>query len=75
MTLALSYLPTARRLHDLSELSPDAALKVIAKHLDFPMDDAETVDFLRQAFREAEKELRIDEIQWRIDRLKDSSHD
>ena len=74
--MSLSNLPTARRLHDLSKLSPDAALKVVAKHLDLPMDDAETVDFLRQAFREAEKELRIDEQQWRMDRLKEGdSHD
>ena len=74
--MTLSNLPTARRLKDLSKLSPDAALKVVAKHLDLPMDDAETVDFLRKAFQEAEKELRIDEKQWCMDRLKEGdSHD
>lgn len=35
----------------------DAALKVISKQLDLPQEDAETVDFLRQALASAASEL------------------
>lgn len=67
--IALSLLPAARRCRELSTVSTDDALRIIAKHLDLPMDDAETVSFLRHAFSEADKEMQTIELQARIDRL------
>lgn len=71
MTLVLSNLPTAYRLKELASTAPDSALRTVAKHLDLPMEDAETVSFLRHAFNLAENELRVEELQWRMDQLKE----
>lgn len=68
----ISTLPTAMRCRDLAG-SSDASLRVVAKALDLPMEDSESVDFLRCALKESERELRIAEMQWRIDRLKESN--
>lgn len=46
----------ARSMRDLAGAS-DATLRVLARHLDLPEDDAESVDFLRQALNEAAREV------------------
>ncbi|PXV60701.1 hypothetical protein SAMN04487785_102429 [Dyella jiangningensis] len=73
--LALSMIPTAYRLNGLATASTDEALRIVAKHLDLPMEDSETVDFLRHAFASAETEIRLEEAKQRVARLKESSND
>ena len=68
--MQLSNMPTARRCHELAT-APDACLRVLAKNLDLPMDDSETVDFLRTALRETDKELYAAELEWRLVRVRD----
>lgn len=48
---------TAHRFRRLADEASDTSLRVLAKHLDLPMDDAETVDFLRAALRSAYAEI------------------
>lgn len=48
---------TAHRFRRLADEASNTSLKVLAKHLDLPMDDAETVDFLRTALRGAYAEI------------------
>lgn len=43
-------------MRDLAGAS-DSMLRVLARHLDLPEDDAESVDFLRQALTEAAREV------------------
>jgi len=68
--LPMSGMPTARRCRELADESSDSCLLILAKHLDLPLHDAETLDFLRTALRETDKELHVNELQWRIDRVK-----
>ena len=42
----------SRSMRDLASASDDV-LRALACHLDLPMDDSESVDFLRQAFKAA----------------------
>lgn len=71
--LPCSWIPTARRCRELAKNSPDDALRIVAKHLDFPMDDAETVDFLRQAFAAADKEIHAHELRERLSKLENKA--
>jgi hypothetical protein len=48
---------TAHKFRRLAEEASNTSLAVLAKHLDLPMDDAETVDFLRTALRGAYAEI------------------
>jgi hypothetical protein len=73
--LVISMIPTIRRLTDLGEKSTDSAIRIFAKHLDLPMDDSETVDFLRQAMLSAAQEMRLDEAKRRVKRLENRDHD
>lgn len=72
--LPLSLLPTARLCRELARVRSDAGLRILAKHLDLPMDDAETVSFLRSALNDADREMHTMELQARIDDLKDPTH-
>lgn len=65
----LSFIPTARRCRELATKSPDDALRILAKHLDLPMEDAETVSFLRHAFNQTDKEIQTLELHDRIKRI------
>lgn len=67
---SLSIIPCALRCRDMAN-SPEEAMRILAKHLDLPMEDAETVDFLRTAFRSAEKEMRLVAAEWRVRKLKE----
>jgi hypothetical protein len=46
------------RFKEFAEDAPDEAIRALAKALDLPMEDAETVDFVRQALRSAHTEIR-----------------
>lgn len=48
---------TAHRFRHIADEASNTSLRVLAKHLDLPMDDAETVDFLRTALRGAYAEI------------------
>lgn len=48
---------TAHKFRRLADEASDTSLRVLAKHLDLPMEDAETVDFLRTAMRAAYAEI------------------
>lgn len=75
----ISVLPSSKRMLELSETPSTEALMALAKNLDLPCEDSETVDFLRMALRTTGNELRASELQWRADRAKarctESSHD
>lgn len=45
----MSLRAAAYRCKELSKCASDEAIRVIAKNLDLAMEDAETVDFVRQA--------------------------
>lgn len=65
----LSLIPAAIRCKELS-VSPDDALKILAKNLDLPMEDAETVDFLRQALKATSDQIRLANAEHRVRTLK-----
>ena len=48
---------TAHRFRRIAEEASDTSLRVLAKHLDLPTDDEETVDFLRTSLRAAFAEI------------------
>lgn len=72
--MRFSNMPAARRCRELAK-TPDECLRVLAKNLDLPMEDSETLDFLRTALRETDKELHTAELEWRIARVKEDNHD
>lgn len=64
----LSLIPGAVRCRELAD-SPDDVLRTLAKHLDLPMEDAETVGFLREALRSTHDELRLAQAKYRVQSL------
>lgn len=58
----------AFKMRDLAN-STDTALRMLAVNLDLPMDDAESVDFLRVALNETSKQMREKMYRERADRI------
>ncbi len=58
----------AFKMRDLAK-SSNTALRMLAVNLDLPMDDAESVDFLRFALNETHKQMREKMYRDRADRI------
>jgi hypothetical protein len=58
------------RFRDIAELSSDYALTILAEELDLRTDDAETLDFMRQAFQRAVNRMQLNEAEDRAGRLR-----
>jgi hypothetical protein len=65
----------AFKMRDLAK-STDTALRMLAANLDLPMDDAESVDFLRTALNQTSNQMREQMYRERADRIaKGESHE
>ena len=62
------YLAAAIRMRELAG-SSDLPLRMLAVNLDLPMDDAESVDFLRQALNITSQQMREQMYRERADRI------
>lgn len=58
----------AYKMRDLAN-STDVALRMLAVNLDLPMDDSESVDFLRTALNDTSRQMREKMYRDRADRI------
>lgn len=62
------HIAGAFKMRDLAK-STDVALRMLAVNLDLPMDDAESVDFLRQVLNLTSQQMREQMYRERADRI------